>query len=109
MVDDHTKANEELRALAASKNVVVPSTVDAQDMAVHDKLMALTGEAFDREYMTMMVAGHAKVLESLREESESGKDADIKAWADRTMPTVEVHLKMARETDRAVATSGVKK
>lgn len=109
MVDDHSKANEELRALAASKNVVLPSAVDPQDMAVHDKLMALKGEAFDREYITMMVAGHAKVAESLRVESESGKDADVKAWADRTLPTVEVHLKMARETDRVVGTSGVKK
>jgi len=108
MVDDHSKANEELKTLAASKNVVVPSTLDAQDKGMQDKLMALKGEAFDREYMTAMVAGHTKVVESLRAESQSGKDPDVKAWAARTLPTVEDHLKMARETNRAVGTSGKK-
>jgi putative membrane protein len=108
MVDDHSKANDELKALAGSKNVVLPSDLDAQDKAAHDKLSALKGVEFDREYMSMMVAGHRKVLDSLRKESSSGKDADVKAWAAKTTPTVEEHLKMAQEANRAVGTSGKK-
>jgi putative membrane protein len=109
MVDDHTKANVELRALAGSKNIVLPSDLDAQDKAAHDTLAALKGVEFDREYMAMMVAGHRKVADSLKKESTSGKDADVKAWASKTLPTVEGHLKMALEANRAVGTSGVKK
>jgi putative membrane protein len=109
MVEDHSKKNDELKALAASKNVVLPSEVDAQDKAMHDKMAAMTGEAFDREYMTMMVAGHRKVVESFRAEAAAGQDADLKAWVTKTLPGVEEHLKLAQDTNRAVGTSGVKK
>jgi len=109
MSDDHSKANDELKALAASKNVVLPSEVDAQDKAMRDTLAAMKGEAFDREYMTMMVAGHRKVVESFQTEAKSGQDADLKAWVTKTLPTIEEHLKLAQDTNRAVGTSGVKK
>jgi putative membrane protein len=109
MVDDHSKKNEELKALAGSKNVVLPSELDAQDKAMRDQLAATTGDAFDREYMTMMVAGHRKVVESFRAEAASGQDADLKNWVAKTLPGVEEHLKLAQDTNRAVGTSGVKK
>jgi len=109
MVDDHSKGNDELKALAASKNVVLPSEVDAQDKSMKDKLAAMKGEAFDREYMTMMVAGHRKVAESFRTEATSVQDADLKAWVTKTLPTIEEHLKLAQDTNRAVGTAGVKK
>jgi putative membrane protein len=109
MVDDHSTKNDELKALAASKNVVLPSDVDAQDKAMRDKMAAVKGEAFDREYMTMMVAGHRKVVESFRTEATSGQDADLKAWVTKTLPGVEEHLKLAQDTNRAVGTAGVKK
>jgi putative membrane protein len=109
MVDDHSKGNDELKTLAASKNVVLPSEVDAQDKAMKDKMAAMKGEAFDREYMAMMVAGHTKVVESFRTEAQSGQDADLKAWVTKTLPTIEAHLKLAQDTNRAVGTAGVKK
>jgi putative membrane protein len=109
MVDDHSKGNDELKTLAASKNVVLPSEVDAQDKSTHDKLAAMKGEAFDREYMTMMVAGHRKVVDSFEAEAKSGQDADLKAWVTKTLPTIEAHLKLAQDTNRAVGTAGVKK
>lgn len=109
MVDDHSRKNDELKALAASKNVVLPSEVDAQDKAMRDKMAAMKGETFDREYMTMMVAGHRKVVESFRAEVVSGQDADLKAWVEKTLPGVEEHLRLAQDTTRAVGTSGVKK
>jgi putative membrane protein len=109
MADDHSKANDELKALAASKNVVLPSELDDQDKEHRDKLMALKGDAFDREYMTMMVSGHRKVVDSFKSEAQSGSDADLKAWVTKTLPTIEEHLKLAQDTNRAVGTSGVKK
>ena len=109
MVDDHSKANDELKALAASKNVVLPSEIDAQDKTMRDKLAAIKGEAFDREYMTMMVAGHRTVVDSFQTEAASGQDVDLKAWVTKTLPTIEAHLKLAQDTNRAVGTAGVKK
>ena len=109
MVDDHSKSLTDLRALAGSKNIVLPSELDPQDKTMRDKMAPVKGEAFDREYMSMMVAGHTKVVESFRTEMATGTDADVKAWASKTLPAVEAHLKLAQDTNRAVGTSGVKK
>jgi putative membrane protein len=104
MADDHGKAGDELKSLAQSKNITVPSELDAKDKALRDRLSKLSGAAFDREYMKAMVSDHRKDVNEFRTESRSGKDADIKAWAAKTLPTLEEHLKHATETDRVVTT-----
>src|SRR4051812_15894337 len=109
MVDDHGKANDELKTLAQNKKVALPTDLDPKDKALHDKLAKLSGPAFDRAYMQAMLADHQKDVSEFRTESKSGTDADVKAWAAKTLPTLEDHLKMARDTQGAVATSGTKK
>lgn len=109
MVDDHGKANDQLKGLAQSKNITLPTELSAKDKALHDRLSKLSGPAFDRAYMRAMVTGHTKDVNEFRTESKSGADADVKAWASNTLPTLETHLKMAKDANRAVGTSGVKK
>src|SRR3954468_10396471 len=108
MVTDHGKANDELKSLAQSKNITLPTDLDAKDKATHDRLSKLSGAAFDRAYMQAMLADHQKDVSEFRTESKSGSDPDVKAWAAKTLPTLEDHLKMARDTNGAVATSGTK-
>ena len=112
MADDHSKANDELKSLAQTKGITLPSAVDAKDKAEHDRLAKLSGAPFDRAYMQHMVAGHRKAAAAFRTESKTGKDSDVKAWAAKTLPTIEEHLKMAQDTAKdvgAVGTSGKKK
>ena len=106
MVDDHGKANDELKKLAQNKNITLPTAVDAQDKATIDRLSKLSGDAFDRAYMQAMLKDHRKDVSEFRTESKSGKDPDVKAWASKTLPTLEEHLKMAQDTNKAVGTSG---
>ena len=106
MVDDHGKANEELKTLAQNKNITLPTALDAKAKATVDRLSKLNGEAFDRAYMQEMLKDHRKDVNAFRTESTSGKDADVKAFASKTLPTLEEHLKLAQETNRAVGTSG---
>jgi len=108
MADDHGKANDELKTLAQKKNITLPGDLDAKDKALHDKLEKLSGPAFDRAYMQAMLTDHQKDVSEFRTESKSGTDPDVKAWAAKTLPTLEDHLKQARETRGAVATSGTK-
>ena len=109
MVDDHSKAGDELKTIAQTKNITWPTDLDAKHKALRDRLMKLSGEGFDRAYTQEMVAGHQKVAAMLKTESTSGKDPDVKAWAAKTLPTVEDHLKQAREISRGVVgTSGKK-
>jgi len=108
MVDDHSKANDELKSLAQQKNMTLPTEMNAKDKAEQDQLLKLSGEAFDRAYMRMMVEDHRRDVNEFRNESKAGKDPEVKAWAAKTLPTLEDHLKMAQETNRAVGTSGKK-
>jgi putative membrane protein len=108
MVTDHSKANDELKTLAQSKHITLPSEIDPKDKALHDRLANLSGAAFDRAYMRNMVADHKTDIAEFRMESKGGKDPDVKAWAEKTLPTLEDHLKQAQDANRAVGTSGRK-
>lgn len=105
MVDDHTKANDELKDLASRKNVTLPTSVDAKDQATIDRLSKLNGAAFDRAYMRDMVSDHKKDIAEFEKESNSGSDPDVKAWASKTLPTLQHHLQMATDTHRQVSGS----
>jgi putative membrane protein len=109
MVDDHGKANDELKTIASKKNITLPSDLDAKDKALRDRLAKLSGASFDRAYMQAMLKDHRTDVSEFRTESKSGKDADVKAWAAKTLPTLESHLKLAQDDNRAVGTTGVKK
>lgn len=110
MVDDHGKANDELKSLAQSKQITLPSAIDGKHKATIDRLSKLSGEAFDRAYVQEMLKDHQKDVAAFRSESKSGRDAEVKAWAAKTLPTLEEHLKQVQELNRgAVGTSGAKK
>ncbi len=102
MVDDHSKANDELKSLASGKGITVPSDLDAKDKATVSRLEKLSGEQFDRAYMQAMTKDHKKDLAEFKKESTSGKDQQIKDWAGKTVPTLEKHLQHAEQTASAV-------
>jgi putative membrane protein len=101
MVDDHGKANEELKALAAKKKVTLPSTLDAKHQAMQEKLAKLKGAAFDKSYMDGQVQAHQEAVTLFEREAKGGKDPDVKAWAEKTLPQLQQHLKMARSVASA--------
>ena len=98
MVDDHGKANGELQSLAASKNIPVPTDVDAKHKMVMDRLAKLSGAEFDRAYMDAMVSDHDHAVAKFRAYSERGDDPELKKWAEKTLPTLQAHERMAKET-----------
>ncbi len=107
MVDDHTKANDELKALANQKGIMVPAELSPKDKAMKDQLSKLSGDAFDRAYMKMMVKDHTKDVADFQKASSKGMDADVKGFASKTLPTLQEHLQMARDVNGKV--SGGKK
>jgi len=102
MVDDHGKANDELKQLASSKGITLPTDIDAKEQAKYDRLSKLSGAEFDRAYMKEMVSDHHTDVAEFRRESQRGSDPDVKAWAAKTLPTLEHHLQMAESTDAKV-------
>jgi len=105
MVDDHTSANKELKSVAQKNNITLPTSINAKDQALKDKLSGLSGAEFDRAYMTSMVKDHQKDISEFQKEANSGSNADLKGFAARTLPTLQEHLRMAREAEQAVVSS----
>jgi len=105
MVEDHSKANDELKQVASSKGITLPTDLDAKHKAKMDKMEKLSGAQFDRAYMDDMVADHKQDVADFKKEANSGKDSDVKAFAAKTLPTLEDHLKMAQSTDASVKSS----
>lgn len=96
MVDDHTRSNEELKTLAAGKNVTLPADVNNKQKATMSKLNGRSGADFDREYMKTQVSEHEKMVKLFQRQAERGTDADAKAFAAKTLPNLQSHLEMAR-------------
>ena len=96
MITDHTAANTQLTTLAGQKGVTVPTALADKDQAEIDKLTKLDGKKFDKMYMKGQVKDHKEMLTLLQKEAKSGKDADLKAFAEQTIPVVQSHLDMAK-------------
>ena len=92
MVKDHGKANAELMSIAKTKNIMLPATLDAEHQAKSDSLSKLSGKDFDTGYVEAMIDGHKKTLALMQSEAANGKDAELKAFAAKTAPTVKMHL-----------------
>ena len=105
MVTDHGKAYEELKALADQKGVAVAADMDARDKRLYERLSKLSGAQFDRAYMEAMVKDHKKDVSEFKREARRAKDPELKAWATKTLPTLEEHLKLAQTVDGQVKTS----
>jgi putative membrane protein len=103
MADDHSKANEELKSWASKNGITLPTELDAKHKAEQARIAKLSGAAFDRAYITLMVADHNKDVAEFQRESKTAKDPDLKAWAGKTLPTLEEHQKLAKEISAKVA------
>ena len=95
MVADHTKAYDELTQTAKGKGVVVPTEPTAAQKRTAARLEKLSGAAFDKDFATVMVEDHKKAVSLFQHEATNGRDPDLKAWAAKTLPTLQEHLQMA--------------
>lgn len=106
MVDDHSKANDQLKQIASSKGVQLPTELDKSTQREYDKLSKLSGPDFDREYMDHMVSDHKKDVGDFKKESSKAKDADLKQFASSTLPTLEEHLNLAKSAEQVAKNEG---
>jgi putative membrane protein len=105
MVDDHSKASDELKSVAAKDNITIPSDLDAKHKAMVDKYSNLSGTAFDRAYMKDMVKDHQMDVAEFQKEASNGSNYDLKSWAGTTLPILQEHLRMAREAESGLSST----
>jgi putative membrane protein len=106
MAQDHGQALQEITQLAKAKAISIPSEPDRSHQREAKNLEKLSGPEFDRKYMASMVKDHEKDVKEFRKMARDAKDPDVRALAEKTLPVLEGHLKMAREV---AATTGSKR
>jgi putative membrane protein len=100
MVEDHAKANEELKSVASANGVALPDSLDKKQQKLLAKLQKMpAGIDFDAEYMKSMVADHRKDLHEFREEAKSKRDNAAKAFAAKSVPMLQGHYDLALATN----------
>ena len=105
MVDDHSKANDNLKSIAQSENMTLPASLNGKDQAEYTKLQALSGADFDREYVKFMVKDHEEDVKEFQKEASRGKDPRIKDFAQQTLPTLQEHLSRIQSIQSGMAGS----
>jgi putative membrane protein len=106
MVQDHQKANDQLKQVAQQENVPVPTEPNAAEKAIKNRLEKLSGASFDKAYMRHMVQDHTKDVSEFQKESTAAKDDNVKQFASQTLPTLQDHLKQAKQINSKVNGSG---
>lgn len=97
LIDDHAKANEELQLLATKKGAVLPAFLDEKHGKMIDDLSRFSGAKFDSEFARAMVDDHHNDVAQFERAAKEVNDAEIRAWAAKTLPTLQGHLAMAKD------------
>ena len=97
LVQDHSKANQELKLLAAQKSVTLPSEIPAEHQAAISHLKSLEGAEFDKAFKQHAIEDHQKDIQKFQTAARQSTDSDIKAFAQKTLPVLQQHLKMAQD------------
>jgi putative membrane protein len=107
MVDDHTKANEELKQVATKEGLEVPDAPDKKNQSRIDKLAKLSGPDFDKAYIKDQLKDHKQDIKKFEGESKNGTVPGVKDFATKTLPTLEQHLQMVKGLEKSGGTAAV--
>ncbi|GGF16624.1 DUF4142 domain-containing protein [Flavobacterium limi] len=97
LVDEHTKSAAEVKTIAGSKNISLPTALTEEGKDEYDKLNEKSGVDFDKKFADMMVDGHEKAIDKFTKAAETANDAEIKTWASKNVSTLTAHLQHAKQ------------
>jgi putative membrane protein len=107
MVNDHSKANDQLKELAAAAGIPLPNAPDAEHRIMREQLDKVHGVAFDRTYIQGQIIDHQQMVQLLEYEIGSGQDGQLKDFASQLLPIVMQHLELAQNIDARLTGAGV--
>jgi putative membrane protein len=98
MAKDHGGAGNELKTIATGKGLTLPDTPDKAHQKEIAKLEKMTDEKFDKEYLKeAAVKDHKDAVKLCEKGAKDLKDPDLKAFAQKTLPTIQRHMAMAND------------
>lgn len=102
MVEDHSRSNEQLMQIMQGKGIELPQELPKAGQELLDELHQKSGVAFDQAYMEEMVRDHEAYIEEFQQYAETGKDSDLRRFAEQTLPVLEQHRRLAQQTQEQV-------
>jgi len=102
LVEDHTKSYNELKTLAAAKNISLPLVITEKGKEKYNDLNEKTGIDFDKKFADMMVDGHKKGIDNAEKASEKAADEEIRVWASKKLASLNGHLQHAETLKKAL-------
>ena len=97
MITEHQKANQELKTLLTAKNQRISTELLPEHQRMYSKLMAEDPKEFDDTYMELQVEAHREAVELFENAARSHQDAELRAFAERTLPNLRMHLESAKK------------
>jgi len=93
---DHTAVNQQVKSLADQRSVAIPSTISDDKQKMYADMEKMTGKAFDKDYISMMVKSHNDGISLFEDTRANASDIDVKNFADKTLPALKMHLDSAK-------------
>ncbi|HKQ50131.1 MAG TPA: DUF4142 domain-containing protein [Phycisphaerae bacterium] len=103
MIEDHRKAERDLLDVAMDRDITIPPGMTPAHRSLLGQIMPLFGDAFDREYLRMMVAEHLTLVREYDEEARNGLDPQVRDAAGENLPLLRDHLQKARALANALS------
>lgn len=100
LVDDHTRANADLKQLADNQGLTLPMEMSASDKGAYDKLASLSGADFDKSFIDHQVTDHQHDVAEFQKEASRVKNPALKSWVNQVLPTLRQHEEMARRDQK---------
>lgn len=108
LVNDHTKANDQLKEVAAKENLEVPSALSKKHQKQVDKLAKLSGPKFDKAFIHHAVKDHKKDIEEFKAEAQHGSNPTVRQFASNSVPVLQEHLNIAENLQKSNGQSSMK-
>ena len=102
IMTDHAKMNQELMQIAKSQGTKLPDKLDMKHQELIDKLSKVKGAEFDRAYAKDLIKGHQEAIMKFEMEAKSGQNPELKTWAEKWLPALREHLKLAQAAAKEV-------
>ena len=100
MIKDHSKANDELKTIASSKNITLPSAPNEEKQKAASDLGGMSGSNFDKAYISQMKKDHEQTVKLFEDAQKDVKDADLKAFIEKTLPVIKAHAEHVKSLDK---------
>ena len=105
MVDEHTKANDQLKELASKDNIPMPDALDSKHQSRIDKQSKLSGNDFDKAFVKDQLKDHQATVRDFSAEAQSGTDPNVKTFASNMLPALQQHLEQVKNLNKSEKTA----